>query len=668
MKCTREYRMQFDEKAKEIVGQMTLEEKVEMMAGHCKASDSMGGGGYNAVPYPFGGCKRLGVPELKFCDGPRGVVSGHSTCFPVSMACGATFDRELEYEIGRAIGREVLGNGGNYFGGVCMNIPYHPGAGRSQECFGEDSYHMGEMAKALMEGVQEENVIACAKHFAFNSMERSRFKVDMDADKRTEMEVFFPHFRKVIDAGCASVMNAYNLYKGKKCGHNPYLLRETLKDGWGFDGFVISDFVWGVKSAAGGISGGCDVEMHFRQKYTLKKVKKAMENGQITEEMLDDACIRIARTTLAFEEARKDAPAYDASVVACEAHRKLARKAAEEAVTLLQNRDGFLPLSQSKKIILTGDLVNVENIGDHGSSQVSPPYITTLVQAIEKEYSNVDAVFIPTKQVSSRMAEIAAADAVVIVCGMSHGDEGEFIYYIGGDRKSLELHKKDLKLIDLISENNKNTAVVLMGGNVIMTHSWKDKVKAILFAYYTGMEGGGALADILFGKVNPSGKLPFAIAQKESDYPEIKWNTKSQFYGYYHGYQKLDKEGKGCDFPFGFGLSYTTFALENAALFSNDEERAIFSVDVTNTGAAAGAEVVQVYVEFPNSPVDRPVRALKGFERVALEPGEKKQVLVEVKKKELMWYDGEKETFVSDGNYVARIGTDEMHLGDAIPF
>ena len=171
MKCTKEYRMGFDGKASQIVSLMSLKEKIHMMAGHSEPSASMGGGGYNMVPYPFGGCQRLGVPELHFCDGPRGCVSGSSTCFPVPMARGASFDPELEREIGRVIGKEVLGNGGDYFGGVCMNIPYHPGAGRSQECYGEDSYHMGEMASALMVGVQEQNVIACVKHFAFNSMD-----------------------------------------------------------------------------------------------------------------------------------------------------------------------------------------------------------------------------------------------------------------------------------------------------------------------------------------------------------------------------------------------------------------------------------------------------------------------------------------------------------------
>lgn len=662
MKCTKEYRMSFDQKAREIVSQMTFEEKVHMMAGHEDLKASMGGGDYNSHPYAFGGCERLGVPELKFCDGPRGIVSGHSTCFPVSMCCGATFNTDLEREIGSVIGKETLANGGNYFGGVCMNIPYNPGAGRSQESFGEDSYHMGEMAAALMEGVQDENVIACGKHFAFNSMERSRFKVSVTADKRTEQEVYFPHFRKFVKRGGASIMNAYNLYQGTKCGHNPYLLRKVLKGDWDFDGFVISDFFWGVKSAEGGISGGCDVEMHVRQHYKEKKIRKAIADGKITVENLNEACLRIVRTTLAFDAARKDQNMPDPSVLASREHVTVARRAAEEGITLLQNKDSLLPLPEKAKIVLVGDLADVENIGDHGSSKVRPPYVRTMLGAMKEFYPDHSCTFIPTKEVRKRIDEIRSADAVIIAAGMNHGDEGEYIFTIGGDRKSLELHRKDLDMIHTAAAANPNTAVVLMGGNVIMTHSFQDEVKAILFAYYPGQEGGSAIMDILFGKVNPSGKLPFAIAQSEKDYPQVKWNSKEQAYGYYHGYHKLDKEGKGCDFPYGFGLSYTTFSLGTPTLISNDEQKAVFSVPVTNTGDRSGKEVVQLYAGFPEATVDRPVRTLAAFAKIALEPGETRDVRLEVNKEELGWYNEKTNSFVQDSAYEAFISTNERDV------
>ena len=669
MKTTKTYQMQFDEKAREIVSRMTLEEKITMMAGRCKVTDSFVGGKYNIVPYPFGGCERLNVPPLQFCDGPRGVVSGSSTCFPVSIARGATFDRELEREVGSTIGKEVLANGGNYFGGVCMNIPYNPGAGRSQECFGEDSYHMGEMAVALMEGVQGENVMACAKHYAFNSMECSRFKVNVDCDKRTEQEVYLPHFRKVIDAGIGSVMNAYSLYKGEHCGHSKYLLRELLKDGMNFDGIVISDFMLGVRSAEKGIPGGCDVEMHFRWHYTENKIKAAMKKGTITEDMLDDACLRIVRGTLAFEEARKGETIPGKEILACPEHAALARKVASESITLMQNKDGLLPLGKEMKVVFAGDLADEENIGDHGSSKVRPPYVKTLLQAMKEEYNEVSFSFVPTKEVEKQADVIRSADAVVIVAGMRHNDEGEYAFILGGDRKSLELHRDELDMIDRIAAYNSKTAVVLMGGNVIMTHSWMNKVKAILFAYYPGMEGGGALADVLFGKTNPCGHLPFAIACNENDYPQVKWDTREQWYDYWHGYHKLDKENKPCDFAFGHGLSYTSFEMGDLALASNDENKAVFTAKVTNTGNREGKAVPQLYVAFDNSAVERPVRTLMGFEKVALHPGETKEVTFSVNKSELCWYDEKSACFRPDASYTAYLGSSERDLiGQGVQF
>jgi len=244
MKCTKEHRLSYDQRAREIVKGLTLEEKVYLMSGHVQLEQMIQdmkedpNKHYNYIPYPAGGIDEKGVPAMKFCDGPRGVVCGvgKSTCFPVTMLRGATFDVELEERVGRAIGKEIRAWGGNLFGGVCINLPYNPGWGRSQETYGEESFHLGQMGAALVRGVQAENVIACVKHYAFNSMEISRFKVNVECDKRTEREVYLPHFKDCIDAGAASVMSAYNLYKGVHCGHHDYLLNQVLKDEWGFDG------------------------------------------------------------------------------------------------------------------------------------------------------------------------------------------------------------------------------------------------------------------------------------------------------------------------------------------------------------------------------------------------------------------------------------------------
>lgn len=659
MICDKQYRLAYTERAKALVSQMTLDEKIHLMGGNMKATDSMGGGYYNAVPYGAGGCARLGIPEMMFCDGPRGCVSGHSTCFPVPMARGATFDPELETRVGIAIAKEIRANGGNFFGGVCVNLPYNPGGGRSQESYSEDSWHMGVMGAAQVQGIQSQNVMACVKHYAFNSMERSRFKVDVTASKRTEREQYLPHFKKCVDAGAASVMSAYNKYQGSYCGQSKYLLRQVLKDEWDFDGFVISDFMWGTRSTAGAISGGQDIEMHVRNYFKPEKVKKELAKGTITEAMIDEAAIRIVRTILAFSEA-EDPQDYPKELIACNAHAMLAREVAEKSITLIKN-NGMLPLSSAKikTLALVGDLAAYENIGDHGSSQVRPPYIVTLKEALEKNYPDVNMKYIPTKEVKKNTDFIKSADAVVIVCGCKHNDEGEYIFYFGGDRKNLGLNKRDLEMVHKVSALNKSTAVVLMGGNAILVHEWKDKVAAILLAYYPGQEGGGALADILWGKVNPSGKLPFTIAESAADYPQVNWNTKAAFYDYYHDYQKLDKERMQPDYPYGFGLSYTQFALSDIKLESANSTTAEFSVKVKNIGKLAGGEVAQLYIGFEGSAVDRPVKILRDFKKVWLNPGEEARVVLRVSKCDLAYYDEANSRWeAEDIYYTAYIGSD----------
>lgn len=669
MTCNKDKRLSYTQKASALVSQMTLKEKIHIMTANYAALSYFAGyirrDRYNEYPYEAGGCARLGIPALKFCDGPRGVVSGHSTCFPVAMARGATFDTELETRVGEAIGKEVRAHGANFFGGVCLNVPYHPGNGRSQETFSEDSWLIGEMGSALVKGVQTHNVIACIKHFAFNSMERSRFKVNITVDKRTEREVYLPHFKKCIDAGAGALMSAYNKYQGSYCGHSQYLLRRVAKEEWDFDGPVMSDFLLGLRDAAEGLSGGLDIEMRTKWRYTLRSIKKAIRQGKATEEMVDDAALRIVRTLLAFSEA-EDPMQYDKSLIACSEHIALAREVAEKSITLIRN-EGMLPLDKKtiRTLALVGDLADTANIGDHGSSMVVPPYVKTLRTAIKAEYPEVHCEFYPTGEISSKASEIEKADAVIIVCGCKHSDEGEFMPQKridrGGDRESLSLHSRDIDMIRLASERNKNCAVVLMGGNVIMTHEWKDRVAAILMAYYPGMEGGGAIADILFGKVNPSGKLPFAIASKESSYPDIVWDTEQMHYGYYHGYQKIDKDGSECDYPFGYGLSYTTFEMGESRLDSIDQAEAKFIANVKNVGSVAGSEVIQLYIGWKGSAVDRPVRVLRSFAKVHLEPGEESAVELSVKKSDLAYYDSDRNDWVQeDITYVAFIGTDEQ--------
>ena len=653
MKCDKNYRLKYTEKAKRLVKSLTLEEKVYLMSGKVDLQEMMEGflSGevhYNDVPYPTGGIIEKGIPPVLFCDGPRGVVCGigKSTCFPVSMLRGASFDVELEEEIGEVIGKEIRAWKGNLFGGVCINLPYNPGWGRSQETFGEDSFHIGQMGSALVRGVQSKNVIATIKHFAFNSMEISRFKVNVTTDKRTEREVYFSHFKDCIDAGAACVMSAYNLYQGEHCGQNEYLLTDVLKNEWDFDGFVMSDFVWGVRDTVKAGNSGQDLEM-CNTNFFGENLVKAVRDGLVPEEKIDEAAVRLIRTVLAFTEADEDE--YPESLLGCEEHVALAMKAAEKGITLIKNKDAVLPLNRNDKptVLVLGKLANQGNIGDYGSSRVYPEYVVSPVEGLIKANDAGKVIYNDGSDPEEAKKLAKEVDYVVFVVGFDHDDEGEYVAEqtgdayteaIGGDRLSLGLHRDEVELIKQVGPVNPNSIVVLIGGNMIMIDEWKDDVSAILMAYYPGMEGGTAIAKILFGDVNPGGKLPYVVPASEVDLPQVEWDTEKQFYGYYHGYAKLEKEGKQPSVPFGFGLSYTTFDLGNA-VFAKEENAVVASCDVTNSGAMAGDEVVQVYIGFENSAIDRPVKSLKGFERVSLEPNETQRVNVVVPFDKLRWYD-----------------------------
>ena len=661
MEKTKEFRLRFTEQAQKIVEKLTLEEKISLMSGNITFQEEMDkfksdpdNLHYNHVPYSAGGLKAYNIPPLLFCDGPRGVVCGNkkSTCFPVTMLRGASFDDALERKIGHAIGKEIKAYDGNYFGGVCINLPYNPGWGRSQETYGEESFHLGKMGAALMEGVQEEDIIACIKHYAFNQMENARFEVSIECDKRTEREVFLPHFKECIDRGAGSVMSSYNKYQGTYCGHHDYLLNQVLKDEWGFDGFVVSDFYWGVKDTVEAANGGQNIEM-AHTKFFGENLMNAVNAGKVPKTKINDAALRIVRTLLAFEADRKD---EDESVLACNEHIELALESARKGITLLQNNNKVLPLDRAKinKVLVLGKLAKAEVIGDHGSSWVRPPYVISPFEGIKKIAGDSVNVLYATgedKEEAKRLAQ--EADAVVFVVGYNHDDEGEYVSFdeaegytgsMGGDRKNgLGLHQEDVQLINEVGPVNAKSIVTLVGGNMIMMTEWYQSVNSILMAYYSGMEGGRALAEIIFGDVNPSGKLPYVLPVDEKDLPQVDWNASVQHYDYYHGYAKLDKESKEPLLPYGFGLSYTTFEIKDVK-FTQDGEKLTGTCIVTNTGNCEGDEVVQLYVGFNNSSIDRPVKLLRGFERANLKPGESKIVTIDCPINKLAYYDEETNT------------------------
>ena len=651
---------EIDEFVEKAIEEMTLEEKTYVMTGHNFYKNVLIDKKFGARAYPGGGVPRLNIPPFLFTDGPRGVVMSGSTCFPVPMARGASWDMKLEEEVGEAIGKEVRAHGGDLFGGVCINILRHPSWGRAQETYGEDSFHIGQFGSSLVRGVQKHNVMATVKHFAANSIENARFKVNVLMDERTLREVYLPHFKHCIKEGCATIMTAYNKLRGDFCSHNKYLLRDILKDEWGFEGFVHSDWWRGVHSTLGGITGGLDVEMP-NSKYYSKRLIRKVGNKQVSISLINDAVRRIVRTVLKFDT-REDPQKYDSNLIGCKEHVLLARKVAEKSMVLLKNESNLLPLNIEgiETLAIIGSLADLKNTGDRGSSSVDQPNIVTPLQGFRNQIgSKVKILYNNGKKLDNAQKIAQSADAVVIVVGYTYKDEGEYLPLLKrgeGDRIDLGLKSKEVELIKSVSNVNQNCIVVLIGGSAIIIEEWKEKVPAILMAWYSGMEGGNALADIILGKVNPSGKLPFSIPTDPSHLPFFDKDADEIEYGYYHGYCLMDKQAIQPAFPFGFGLSYTEFKYENLNVSLSDDS-IIATVDVINIGNMKGEEVIQLYIGFEDSEIDRPRKLLKGFRKVEIKPRETKHVSITVNKNDLSYFNPETKNWeIEKIKYVVFVG------------
>lgn len=645
---------EIDARARSLLAQMSLAEKVAQMSGDTPflvGILDMLINGYNTRPIPAGKNTRLGIPAIRFSDGPRGVVMGHSTCFPVSMGRGATWNPALEEQVGDAIGVEVRAGGANFFGGVCINLLRHPAWGRAQETYGEDPFLLGEMGAALVRGVQR-HAMACIKHYACNSIENSRMKVDVRVSGRALHEVYLPHFKRGVDAGAAAVMSAYNKVNGEYCGHNAPLLRGILKQAWGFEGFVMSDFVTGIRDAKAAALGGLDVEMPFRYHYRAR-LEKLVQRGVVPEALLDEAVLRILRTKLRFDGIG-DPSRYTPEAICSPAHRGLARRVAVQSMVLLKNEplDGtpLLPLDPSRKphIALIGKLARAANIGDHGSSRARPPEVVTPLEGLRSALGREAVLFHDGRNMQAAARLAKSAQAAVIIAGYGFKDEGEQ-FNGGGDRKFLTLYPHDEALIREVAAAQPRTVVVLIGGSAIITESWRSSVPAIVMAWYPGMEGGHALADLLLGKENFSGHLPCTFPKSESQLPFFQSLTDSIEYGLLHGYRLMDARGGTPAFPFGFGLSYTTFAfrslkLERTTLSADGTLRA--RVEVTNTGSRPGAAVVQLYTGWLDSEVERPPRELKAFTRLELAPGERRTLELSVPIESLGYYNEENSSWI----------------------
>ncbi len=632
----------------------TLNEKIGMMSGKgFFAAYKEDGGVWAARPYRAGGgIERLGIEPFYFTDGPRGVARGQSTCFPCSMARGASFDPGLELRIGEVMGIEARAQGCTLSGAVCFNLLRHPAWGRAQETYGEDQMHLGVMGAALGTGIQAHNVCATVKHYALNSMENARFKVDVRIDERTLHEVYLPHFKHALDAGVASVMSAYNKVNGEYAGQHRALLTDILRGEWGFDGFVHSDWVMGVYKPYGA-AAGLDVE-NPEPLIFGDKLKNAVEDGQIEPMVIDQACRRILRTYYRFACSEDPLPHYGIDLVAQPSHIALALEAAEKSAVLLSNH-GLLPLARDKirKLVILGRLANTENTGDNGSSRVRPPYVVTPLAGLTAMLGEKAIAFGHEEDLDGARAAAAEADAIILVVGNSAREEGEYIpgdialgqvatpsqnTAIGGDRDNLGLPADQIALLDVAIASGKPVVVVIVAGSAIMVEGWHDRVGAILQTFYSGMEGGTALAKLLFGKVSPSGKLPFTVAKDPADYPYFDKDADAITYDYWHGYAKFDHERLTPRYAFGHGLSYTAFSYR--ALTARTTATSIeASVAVRNDGAVTADEIVQLYVGPPGHVAPRAAKSLKAFKRLTLAPGETRIVSLTVAIEDLKWRD-----------------------------
>jgi beta-glucosidase len=666
-----------DRAALDLVSRMTLDEKMDQMTGNGMAPMMLSMLLHGTMaPVYSGANERLGIPPIAFTDGPRGVTSGRSTSFPVAIARAASWDVGLQRRVGDAIGREVRAAGANYWGGLCLNIVRHPSMGRAQETYGEDPWLTGQMGLAILEAVQRHNVMACAKHFALNSMETARFKNDVVIDERTLREVYAPHFRKAAKHGAATFMSAYNKVRGEWCGENRHLLTTMLREDWGFSGFVTSDWAWGVHDGARGVHAGLDIEMPGARVYG-RKLRALVERGKVPLAEVDESVRRILRTKLLFQT-REDPQAYPLSLAAAPEHAALAREVAEKAVVLLKNDGALLPLDKAsvRTIAVVGHLADANNTGDHGSSNVTPPYYTSALKGL-RDYLGTGATVLHSN--GADLAEVRRiardAAAVVVVAGTRWDEVGEYvagpksmkpsgpaqkgrmrfklpflhpIEISGGDYVPLALKARDLAVIRAASSVNPRCIVALVGGSVYTMEEWRHSVPAILMAWYFGMEGGHALARVLFGDVNPSGRMPLTTPKLESQLPFFDEYADSIEYGPYHGYTLFDKKGEEPALPFGYGLSYTTYAYTNLKIVTPrvaPDGQVEVTVEVANTGQRAGEEVVQLYVGFEGSRVDRPVKLLRAFSKVTLAPGQTKTVPLAVAASELAWYDVEKKAW-----------------------
>jgi beta-glucosidase len=689
-----------DRRVEDLLGRMTPAEKARMLAGSGWMESAA--------------IERLGIPAIKMADGPMGVRNwaGSSavtsaaptspvlaTSFPSSIGMASSWDVDLVQAQGRAIAQEVKALGRDMILAPTVNIQRTPLWGRNFEGYGEDPYLAARMGVAYIRGVQGEGVIPSVKHFAANNQEFERHRIDEAVDLRTLHEIYFPAFRAAVEeAGVWAVMNAYNKVNGRYCAENPFLLTETLKERWGFKGFVISD--WGsTYSTAATVGAGMDLEMPggepmrhwFARPETQKagngagwlteeKVLAAVAAGELKQSAVDDNVRRVLRVM--FTAGLFDEPHVGGGEVDTPEQRALARRAAAESLVLLKNEGGLLPLDarKTRSLAVIGPSAAVPRTGGGGSSLVRPKYAITLLDGIKEaagprvQVSYALGVAMPGEEATvdpraardEAVALAARSDVAIVAVGYSSKLEAE-----GFDRPSMDLPAGQEELIGAVTAVNKKTVVVVVAGAPVTMTRWIKDVPAALYAWYGGQEAGHAVGDLLFGIASPSGKLPVTFPARIEDsaahghYPGEDLHVEYAE-GIYVGYRGFDKRKLEPLFPFGFGLSYTTFeysGLRVSRPTMKKGETLDVTLQVRNSGARAGAEVIQLYLRDVESSLDRPEKELKGFRRVILQPGETQTVAFRLDQSALSFFDPSRKDWVAEpGAFQVLVGASSRDI------
>ena len=659
-----------DAKIEALIKQLTLEEKVTMIHG--------------ASSFQTGGVPRLNIPPFVTSDGPHGVRVEHgtdytpdtgvydsSTYLPVGVCLAATWNPKLGYEFGATLGREAAFRGKDVILGPGINIIRSPLNGRNFEYMSEDPYLISKMVVGYIKGVQDQGISACVKHYAANNQEFLRTSIDVHMSERALRELYLPGFKAAVQIGKVNtLMGSYNKFRGQWATHNHYLMQQILRKEWGFNGVVMSD--WNaVHSTLQAIWNGTDMEMgtdlsmlpnpDYGKFFLADTVVALVKSHKVQEYYIDEKVRNILRVMFAtgmMDGSRKK------GVYNTKEHQQTALKVAEEGIVLLKNESSVLPLNKArvKSIAVIGlNAARPQSLGG-GSSQVKAFYEITPLQGIQKMVgSSADITYAPGYDIArgavadqlsiSKAAEAASkAEVAIFVGGWTHGynyaNWGDNAYDAEDvDKPDMNLPFGQEELLQAVLKANPNTIVVLIGGGPVDMSAWEAKTKAIVQAWYPGMEGGNALANILFGEVNPSGKLPMSFPKKLEDVPAHKLG---QFPGdsvkvyykddIYVGYRYYDTYKVAPQFHFGHGLSYTTFAYSNLKVMPAGKGATV-TFTVKNTGSKAGAEVAQVYVKQQKSLLPRPEKELKGFEKIALQPGQSKTVTLTLDEAAFQYYN-----------------------------